>query len=84
MWLRKLKVAIIEKDFNAFEKLLKDVPKLSDPKEIEEAVFLTKKAATILEELKQETKESMTQIKKNIDFLNSARGDKKASFDVTF
>ncbi len=83
MWLNALKVAVVEKDTNKFENLLKDIPTYSDKKEIEEALFLIEAAKEILETLKSETKTSMVQMKKNIDFLNSTRVEKASRFDIT-
>jgi hypothetical protein len=83
MWLNKLKIAIIEKDFLSLEKLLDDIPKLSDKQEVEQAIYLLKEATHIVEDFKSETQNSMIQIKKNINFLNSARADKTAKFDIT-
>lgn len=71
MWLDKLKIAIIEKDPNALGKLLDDIPQLQTPKEIEEAIYLLKEANSLMQSLKDETKASMKQIKKNLDFLRS-------------
>ncbi|TKI71040.1 hypothetical protein FCU45_01235 [Sulfurimonas crateris] len=71
MWLNKLKIAIIEKNPNALGKLLDDVPQLQDPKEIQEAIYLLKEATSLMESLRDETKASMKQIKKNLDFLRS-------------
>jgi hypothetical protein len=82
MWLKKLKIAVIEKDTDSFAKLLEDVPVLKDPKELQEAIYLIEAAKDILQTLKEETKSSMNQIKKNIDFLNSARADKVSKFDI--
>jgi threonyl-tRNA synthetase len=83
MWLNKLKIAIVEKNFKLLEELLEDIPSLSEPKEIEQAIYLLKEATTIVDHLKDETQTSMIQIKKNIDFLNSARADRKSKFDIT-
>ena len=71
MWLNKLKIAIIEKNPNALGKLLDDIPQLQSSKEIEEAIYLLKEATSLVESLKDETKASMKQIKKNLDFLRS-------------
>jgi hypothetical protein len=71
MWLTKLKIAIIEKNPDALNKLLDDIPQLQSPKEIEEAVYLLKEATALVNNLKDETKASMKQIKKNLDFLRS-------------
>jgi hypothetical protein len=83
MWLKELKIAVIEKDTDKFQLLLDDIPELSDPKEIEEALYLIKAVKEILYTLKNETQNNMIQIKKNIQFLNSARADKTAKFDIT-
>jgi hypothetical protein len=83
MWLKTLKIAVIEKDVDKFQLLLKDIPVLSDQKEIEEALYLISSAKKILEKLKSDTKTSMEQMKKNIDFLNSTRVDKVSRFDIT-
>jgi len=71
MWLTKLKIAIIEKNPDALNRLLDDIPQLQSPKEIEEAVYLLKEATALINDLKDETKVSMKQIKKNLDFLRS-------------
>jgi hypothetical protein len=71
MWLTKFKIAIIEKNPDALNKLLDDIPQLQSPKEIEEAVYLLKEATALVNNLKDETKASMKQIKKNLDFLRS-------------
>lgn len=71
MWLTKLKIAIVEKDVDAMDKLLDELPELSDAKEIEQAVYLLKEASSIVEGLKDETAESMKQIQKNLNFLRS-------------
>jgi len=71
MWLNKLKIAIIEKNTNALGKLLDDIPQLKTQKEIEEAIYLLKEATSLMNNLKEETKASMKQIKKNLDFLRS-------------
>lgn len=71
MWLTKLKIAIIEKNADALNGLMEDVPQLKDKKEIEEAIYLLKEADRLIHTLKDETSASMKQIKKNLDFLRS-------------
>jgi hypothetical protein len=82
MWLNKLKVAIVQKDIDLLDSLLDDLPNLSDPKEIESAIYLLREASEILHTLKDETALSMIQIKKNIDFLRSMESDSASKFDV--
>ncbi|MDQ1338778.1 MAG: hypothetical protein QG617_1746 [Campylobacterota bacterium] len=71
MWLTKLKIAIIEKNPDALNKLLDDIPQLESQKEIEEALYLLKEATALMNTLKDETEASMKLIKKNLDFLRS-------------
>lgn len=82
MWLTKLKIAVIEKNTDAISKLLEETPKLSDKKEIERAIYLLKEASSIVTNLKNNTKDTMAQIKKNIDFLRSTEVPKKSKFDI--
>ena len=83
MWLKELKIAVVEKDTNKFQVLLEKLPKLTDAKEIEEALYLIKAAREILESLKVTTQSSMMQMKKNIDYLKSTQINKIAKFDIT-
>lgn len=83
MWLKELKIAVIEKNPNKFKALLEELPKLTDAKEREEALYLIEAAKEIVTSLKDDTQTSMIRLKKNIDFLNSARADAPAKFDIT-
>ena len=83
MWLKQLKIAVVQKDVEQIENLLENLPKLDDSKEIEEALYLLDQAVKIVQELKNETAASMVQMKKNIDFLNSTEAKKTAKFDIT-
>jgi len=83
MWLNQLKIAIVQKDMKLLASLLSDIPTLEDKKEIESALYLLKEATFLVESLKNDTATSMRQIKKNIDFLNSAQANKTAKFDIT-
>ena len=83
MWLKKLKIAVIQKDIKSLAVLLDDIPVLKDAKEVEEALYLLQEAQRVVQALKDETASSMLQMKKNIDFLNSATANKTAKFDIT-
>ena len=83
MWLNQLKIAIVQKDMELLDSLLEDIPQLEDEKEIESALCLLQEAAVLMQRLKDETASSMKQIKKNLDFLNSAEANKTAKFDIT-
>jgi len=83
MWLKQLKIAVVQKDVALLSSLLEDVPALEDAKDIETAVYLLKEATNIMQTLQKETKASMIQMKKNMDFLNATTADKTAKFDIT-
>jgi len=83
MWLKELKIAVVQKDVEQVEKLLEDIPSLDNIQEIKEAVYLLEEAKSIVQDLKNDTAKSMAQMKKNIDFLKSATADKTAKFDIT-
>ncbi|MBE0499658.1 MAG: hypothetical protein IBX43_10565 [Campylobacterales bacterium] len=82
MWLTKLKIAIIEKNTDAIAELLDDVPRLQSPKETEEAIYLLKEATSLMDNLKDETRASMKQIKKNLDFLRSTDTSSSVILDI--
>lgn len=73
MWLNRLKIAIIEKNTDEIDKLLDEVPEFSNKKAMQEAMYLMREASELLYSLKDETGEILSQIKKNIDFLNSTQ-----------
>lgn len=82
MWINKLKIAIIEKNTEAIDGLLDDIPELDSAEEIEEAVYLLREAAELIHTLKNETSQSMRQIKKNIDFLRSTDVPTSSKLDI--
>ncbi|MFA6192779.1 MAG: hypothetical protein WC665_10550 [Sulfurimonas sp.] len=71
MWLTKLKIAIIEKNTESLDKLLDDIPKLTQITEREQAIHLLEEADRVFSGLKDEALKSMNQIQKNLQFLRS-------------
>ena len=82
MWLKKLRIAIIEKDTDTLDKLLDETPDLKGKEEIESAMYLLKEAATLLYKLKDDTASTMKQLKKNMEFLESTQAPKTRKFDI--
>lgn len=82
MWLNNFKIAIIEKNTQNINKLLDEVPQFKDIDEIEEVMYLMREASELLHTLKNETASTMSQLKKNIEFLNSTQHDEKNSLDI--
>lgn len=82
MWLNQLKIAVVQKNMELLSSLLDAIPTLENIQDIETALYLLQEATTFTQELKDETATSMTQIKKNLDFLNSTVANKTAKFDI--
>lgn len=68
MWLKELKIAVIQKDMQKLDSLLQDIPTIKDTKEIEEVLYLLKQATHDFEQLRDETRLSMEQVKKTLIF----------------
>jgi hypothetical protein len=83
MWLKQLMIAVSQEDMKLLEKLLDEVPQFRKKEDLESAVILLYQAKEIIEKKKDTTFQAMKQMKKNIDFLNSATADKTAKFDIT-
>jgi squalene cyclase len=86
MWATKLKIAIIEKDADALDKLLNEMPAfngLDDVKEIEEAMFLLREASILAYALKDETAASMKLIKQNLLFLKATQEKPLSSLNIS-
>lgn len=82
MWLNKLKIAVIEKDAVALQKLLSGVPQLKEKKEVEEALYLLKEATLQMQKLRDETLVSMQQMRKNLDFLRATDVRSSKNLDI--
>lgn len=84
MWIKKLQIAIIEKNTDAIDTLLEETPEFKNKKEIESAIYLLREAMELIYTLKDETALTMKQLKKNIDFLNSTQTQTQNRFDARF
>ncbi|CAI6148043.1 MAG: hypothetical protein SPLUMA1_SPLUMAMAG1_00583 [uncultured Sulfurimonas sp.] len=82
MWLKELKIAIIEKNTGKISSLLEDIPKGLSQDELLKAQYLLKGANELIQELQKNTQSSMLQMKKNIDFLNATKAPHTSKLDV--
>ena len=82
MWIKQFKIAIIEKDVSKLEALMQDIPPLQSVEELQEAIALLKEATNLVQTLQDTTAESMAQIKKNINFLQSTQEGKAHKLDI--
>jgi len=83
MWLKEFKIALIEKDIDRLTKLMESLPELTEATEIDEALHLLKAATILVESLRDDTKSSMIQMKKNMDFLKSTQAPIMGKLDIT-
>ena len=71
MWLNNLKIAIVTKDADKIDALIKIMPQFKKLEEMEEAFYLMGQAKDILEALKYDTLHSMNKMRKNINYIKS-------------
>jgi len=84
MWLKKLKIAVIQKDLELLSTLLKNIPTLNDENEIQEAQYLLAQAKSEVQSLQEKTSNSMKQMKKNMEFLKSTQRPSTNKLDTKF
>ena len=84
MWLKQLKIAVVQKDLDLLVILLDDVPTLSDPQDIEKATYLLNEAKILITSLQEQTLKSMTKMKKNMNFLKSSAAPNISKLDKKF
>ncbi|MDQ7042486.1 MAG: hypothetical protein Q9M40_14635 [Sulfurimonas sp.] len=82
MWLNKLKIAIIEKNSDSLNLLMKELPVLESKEDIDSALYLLEEAKRVVGELRDETQKSMIQMKKNINFLKSTQAPHTSKLDI--
>ncbi len=82
MWLKELKIALVQRDISKLEELVDNLPLLEKAQEIDEALHLLAAATTFLTELRDDTQASMIQMKKNIDFLKSTQAPLTSKLDI--
>ena len=82
MWLKELKIALVEKNINNINALLENPPALDSAQELQEVLFLLDAARSFIEELKDETQSSMVTMQKNINFLKSTQAPQKSKLDI--
>lgn len=82
MWLKELKIALIEKDLDKFSELVSEIPELETQREIEEALALLQQATQVAQDRRDAAADTMAQIRKNLTFLRSTQGNRPHKFDI--
>jgi hypothetical protein len=73
MWFNQLKIAIIEKNIDNIDQLLRDMPTFDNVDDMKSAQALLEEGLILLHTLKDETSSSMKLLQKNIKYLNSTQ-----------
>ena len=81
-WLKELKVAIVTQNTKKIDQLTKELPQFDSLEQMQEGQHLINEAYKLIQTLKQQTQNQLTQIKKNIDFLESTAKQQKNSLDI--
>ena len=82
MWLKRFKLAIVQKDIAAIDTLLSEMPAFETREALEEASWLTKEALGLMTSLQNENERSLLQLRKNREFLRSLQSDAPNRLDV--
>ena len=83
MWLKKLKIAIVEQDIKKLQIVLEEIEPLETIDEMREALYLFREANELLYTLKDEAQASMIQLQKQKKFLISSSQDKNPYLNIT-
>lgn len=84
MWIKRLQIAIIEKNAEAIDALMGETPEFENTRDIETAMYLLREALELIYTLKDETADTIKQLKKNINFLASTQEKTHSRLDVRF
>jgi len=83
MWLKSLKIAILEKNTEKMAQLMDALPQFEKQEDIASALVLISEAKKLVVALRDDTALSMAQMKKNIDFLESTQRPHTAKLDIS-
>jgi len=72
-WLNKLKLAIIEEQYETLGKLCQEIPKFESEAQLSEAHTLVKDAILVLQNEQKSFQSTMAKIKKNAIFLTQEK-----------
>ena len=82
MWKDKFKIAVIHKDIENIDKLLKNIPEFENIDEMREVQYLIKEATSLLQNLKTKTATTIKSIENNLSFLQSSESHKISKIDI--
>lgn len=83
MWLRKFKLAVIQREVETIASLIDEVPAFDTKEEAEEAAYLIREALNLMQSLQDENDRNLQQLRKNRKFLEATRGESTKKLDIT-
>ena len=82
MWLSELKKALLLQDFSRLDEILSSTPTFDTNEQIEEASYLLHAVRALLEEERNSTLSTMSQLKNTLDFLKASETSPQSSFNL--
>jgi len=82
-WLAMFKIALVETNTEMLAMLIEEIPVFQSAKEAESARILSQQAIARLQTLREQTRDSMQQIRKNLQFLHATEHSHSGSLDIT-
>jgi phage-related minor tail protein len=82
MWLKELEIALVEQDVASLERLLQADLSTLQKEELQNAAYLLLEAKKLLEQLKEQTAQTMQKLKKNSDFLKVSQIKNSHRLDI--
>lgn len=82
MWLNEFKAAIVTKDVKKIDALMGNMPQFQELSEMEEAFYLFQQADKLLNDLKNDTSNTIKKIKDNISFIESTYTEDTPRFNI--
>jgi len=73
LWLNKVKIALIEEEYETLSSLCQEMPSFEDIQQMHEANALIQEAILSLKNEQQKTQETMQKLKKNAHFLSTEK-----------
>jgi hypothetical protein len=71
VWLKKLQIAIVEKNPEAISELVSNMPEFKSVDEMKSASALIKESLKLLTSMKEDTRKTLLKLKKHKEFLSS-------------
>ena len=82
MWLKQLKIAVVEQNVEQIDTLLENIPTLENIEDLENALYLIEEAKSIICNLQGTLEVQMNKMKKNLHYLRSTQEPRRNRLDL--